>query len=41
VLLRGISGGEAKRLSVGIEIISEPVVLFLDEPTSGLDANSA
>ncbi|KAL5486908.1 hypothetical protein EMCRGX_G019448 [Ephydatia muelleri] len=40
-LIRGVSGGERKRTSIGMELIIEPQVLFLDEPTTGLDANTA
>uniref|UniRef100_A0A8D0GIY1 ABC transporter domain-containing protein n=1 Tax=Sphenodon punctatus TaxID=8508 RepID=A0A8D0GIY1_SPHPU len=39
--LRGISGGEKKRCSIGMELITSPSLIFLDEPTTGLDANTA
>ncbi|KAJ8080248.1 ATP-binding cassette transporter snq2 [Marasmius tenuissimus] len=37
----GCSGGECQRVSIGIQLLSNPSVLFCDKPTTGLDATSA
>ena len=40
-IIKGISGGEKKRTSIGADLLTNPSIIFLDEPTTGLDSSTA
>lgn len=39
--IQGLSPSQLKRVNIGVELVSNPTILFLDEPTTGLDSHAA
>ena len=37
----GLSAGQRKRLTIAVELVASPSIIFMDEPTTGLDARAA
>jgi ABC-type multidrug transport system ATPase subunit len=40
-LLRGVSGGEKKRVTIGVEAVKDASIFLMDEPTTGLDSSAS
>lgn len=38
-MVRGLSGGEKRRLSIACGVVAQPAIIFADEPTSGVSAS--